>query len=321
MAVRSPLYWSGTELKEMSAAQVTDWVEYIADNLYGNSPTVTLSVVSSGGNLGGIDDTRKAAGAYLSYVSSYPTEANTDEPYTVTVTHDKISRSATIVAGQADTNLTRWPVYYDGSQIKAMNIVDVRDTFIYPALTRISSGNMHKGTYLISTSSFYGPGVTEVSGSSTPIFTDTRADTAAYAAGSIPETQDQPTTITNYYLHRVDANFLTSTSQPTERPLFINSFNSSYDLYEYDTPGGYHDLDAFFQQEIRAEATSASGYTLYYEFGGTGNTLGTGMVDTILNGSGNYQTRFVGADDYRAQEFPNGTQTTAATYYLKIKLV
>ena len=32
------------------------------------------------------------------------------------------------------------------------------------------------------------------------------------------------------------------------------------------------------------------------------------MVDTRLNGSGNYQTRFVNADDYRAQEFPNGHQ-------------
>ena len=42
------------------------------------------------------------------------------------------------------------------------------------------------------------------------------------------------------------------------------------------------------------------------------------MVDTILDGSGNYQTRFVNTDDYRAQEFPNGSVTTAATYYLRI---
>jgi hypothetical protein len=42
------------------------------------------------------------------------------------------------------------------------------------------------------------------------------------------------------------------------------------------------------------------------------------MADTKLDGSGNYQTRFVGADDYRAQEFPNGTAQTINTYYLKI---
>jgi hypothetical protein len=42
------------------------------------------------------------------------------------------------------------------------------------------------------------------------------------------------------------------------------------------------------------------------------------MGDTILNGSGNYQTREVNADDYRAQEFPDGSAVTAATYYLRI---
>ena len=34
------------------------------------------------------------------------------------------------------------------------------------------------------------------------MFTDTRADTSAYTAGGIPETLDQPTTVTNYFLHR-----------------------------------------------------------------------------------------------------------------------
>jgi len=43
------------------------------------------------------------------------------------------------------------------------------------------------------------------------------------------------------------------------------------------------------------------------------------MVNTILNGSGNYQQRFVNADDYRAQEFPNGSVTTASTTFLKIQ--
>ena len=42
------------------------------------------------------------------------------------------------------------------------------------------------------------------------------------------------------------------------------------------------------------------------------------MADTILTGSGDYQTRQVDADDYRAQEFPNGTASTSNTWYLKI---
>ena len=57
-----------------------------------------------------------------------------------------------------------------------------------------------------------------------------------------------------------------------------------------------------------------------YEIGtSTANyTKGTGIADTRLNGSGNYQTRFVNADDYRAQEFPDGSPTTINTYYLRV---
>ena len=51
---------------------------------------------------------------------------------------------------------------------------------------------------------------------------------------------------------------------------------------------------------------------------GTGEIRGTGMSDTRLNGSGNYQTRQV-SDDYRAQEFPDGTPTSISTYYLRIQ--
>ena len=70
----------------------------------------------------------------------------------------------------------------------------------------------------------------------------------------------------------------------------------------------------------KTAADSADGYALSYTLGttATGNTRGSGMADTILDGSGNYQTRFVNTDDYRAQEFPNGSVTTAATYYLRI---
>ena len=42
------------------------------------------------------------------------------------------------------------------------------------------------------------------------------------------------------------------------------------------------------------------------------------MADTKLNGSGNYQQLLAGLDDYRSQEFPNGSAATVATYYLRI---
>ncbi len=43
------------------------------------------------------------------------------------------------------------------------------------------------------------------------------------------------------------------------------------------------------------------------------------MTNTILNGSGNYQQRFVNADDYRAQEFPDGTLVAVNTFELNLE--
>jgi hypothetical protein len=48
------------------------------------------------------------------------------------------------------------------------------------------------------------------------------------------------------------------------------------------------------------------------------NTRGTGMVDTKLNGDGDYQQEYINTDDYRSQEFPNGSAVTISTYNLRI---
>ena len=37
----------------------------------------------------------------------------------------------------------------------------------------------------------------------TAVFTDTRADTSSLYSSGIPETLDQPTNISNYYLHKI----------------------------------------------------------------------------------------------------------------------
>ena len=145
--------------------------------------------------------------------------------------------------------------------------------------------------------------------SATPIYVDTRADTSAYTAGGIGETLDQPTTITSYYLHRVDGSNTSYTA-----PLFVNSGNNIqiFDANAFQT---------LLQEWIRhTAASSTDGYKITYEIGtsGSGETRGTSIVDTRLNGSGNYQTRFVDANDYRAQEFPNGSPTTINTYNLRI---
>lgn len=307
MAVRKPLYYTGGNLREMTTAMVA---EVVAATVYQYSldPGVTLSVVGSSGTLAAITDTRLQAGAVGNDVTNFDTEAETANVSTVTVTYDKISHANASVTPTADS-VKLWPVYYNASsQIQAMTLADIKDTFLHPAidlLTAATTTTAQAGTYHISTQ-------TSVTGStlvsSTAIFTDTRANAGAYSADGIGETLDQPTTITNYYLHRVDG------ASPTyTEPYFIDSNN---DIKEY-TASAFNTL---IQGWIRYTAASSSdGYAISYNIGasGSGNNRGSGIVDTKLNGS-TYATLNPSTDDYRSQEFPFGSATTIATYFLRI---
>ena len=308
MAVRTPLINNSGNIKEMSSTQVGEIVDQVVYQ-YSLNPGVTLSVIGSGGNLSSISDTRLQAGAASTSASSFPSEATTAEPSTVTVNYQRLNSANASLTPTADTGKT-WPAYYNSSgHIQAMNLQDVKDTFLHPAIDLLSTSStttQQGGTYTISTSTSLS-GATNVSG--TPIYSDTRADTSAYTAGGIGETQDQPTTITNYYLHRINGTNISYTA-----PFFITASNH---LQEFNTTT----FDSLLQEWIRyTAASSTDGYAISYSIGtsGSGNTRGSGIVDTKLNGAGNYQTRFVNANDYRAQEFPNGTPTTINTYNLRI---
>ena len=309
MAVRKPLYYVSNNLKQMSTSMVDEIVSYIIYR-YALNPSVTLSRVSSGGNLGTITDTRKKAGAYSTRVDRFPTESETAEPGTVTVSYSRINQSVATVSPTSDTGKT-FPVYLNASnQIQAMSLTDIKDTFLHPAidlLTSGSTGTSQGGTYKIA-SSTSSSGSTVVSTSA--VFSDTRANTGAYTSGGIPESLDQPTTITNYYLHKIDAGSAPSFTLP-----FV--IDSNNNLQQMTTTN----FNTLYDDWIRyTAASSTDGYSIRYNLGtsGSGNTRGSGMGDTRLNGSGNYTTRFVNTDDYRAQEFPNGTAATVNTYYLRI---
>ncbi len=303
MAVRQPLYYnSSNQIQAMTTAMVDEVVDQIVFHLP-PPPGVPLPVVGSGGSLDAMSDTRLQAGAASTSTTAFPSEATTAEPSVVTVSYDKITETRATVTPTTDTGKT-WPVYYNSSnQIQAMSLADVKDTFLHPAIDLLSSGStgtQQGGTYHITTSS---------SGavSSTAVFANTQADTSLYTAGGIGETLDQPTTLTSYYLHQ-----LAGSDTSYTLPLFVTGSDMLQSFPEAT-------FESLIQEWIRYTAvSSADGYSISYNIGGSGNNRGSGMADTRLNGSGNYQTRFVNTDDYRAQEFPNGTATTINTYYLKI---
>lgn len=308
MTARTPLYYNGSQLQEMKSTDISA-LQSLAVYYYAQNPSRTLSVVGSGGDLTSIDDTRLQAGAASTSSGGYPSEATTAEPSVVTVSYQRITQSAASVTTTSDTGKT-FPVYWNGTQVQAMTEQDFIDTFIYPAVNLLASGSTtsdQAGTYFISTSSSVA-GATLVS--STPVFSDTRADTTLYQAGEIEETLDQPQTINNYYLHIING-VLTAPSNP---PIYIDASNN---LKQYSTA----EIGTLMAEFVRDQVVNSStGYQISYNIDGSlGTARGTAMANTILTGgSGNYQTRFVDANDYRAQEFPDGTPSTANTYTFKI---
>jgi hypothetical protein len=281
---------------------------------YGASPTVALTVdTGSAGNLTAMSDTRLKAGATSQSSTAFVAEGTTAEPGTVTVTYDAIhlaytsSGSISKTADDGDT----FPMYLDGSNnLQALNLADFKDTLLHPAIDLMiasaDSDNTAK-SFTITNSSTAATGYTNVS--TTAVFTDTRADTSAYSAAGIPETLDQPSTITNYYLHQKNN---MSAPTPSVFPLVTDS---SGNLNQMSTST----IDSVLGAWLRFTAAhSTDGYKITYDTATSGgNTKGTAMVDTKLDGSGNYQTLQSG-DDYRSQEFPNGSAATVTTYNLRI---
>lgn len=310
MAVRAPLYFDGTDLKEMSTAMVDEWKQKLIYH-YSLDPSVDLTVVaSSGAGIAGMDDTRLIAGTYVSGTSTFPSPAATPDVSTLNFFYDKINEAYTNVTPTSDTGTT-FPVYYDGSDIRAMNLTDVQDTFLYPCIDLMVASALSAntaGTYHVENTTTY-TGSTRVS--ATPVFTDTRADAGAYTASGIPEALDQPTTITNYYLFVVNGVDVT----PSQEPIYVDGSNNlrRYTTAEATTLLGEH------LREVASENTG--GYKINYRVDASATagyqTRGDLMVDTKLNGS-TYRTLQVDTYDYRSQEHPSGTATTINSYRLQI---
>lgn len=306
MAVRTPLFLNGTDLQEMNVNQINsikDRVRY----LYAADNPVTLDVVGSGGNLGTIYDSRRTAGAYSSSATSYPSEATTAEPGTVTIGYSRIMQYTSSQTQPADTNSRNWPMYWDGSALRSMSTADMLDTFVRPAIASLAADGQ-PGIYSVHTA-YSLSGYTLVR-EVVPVFSDTRANTGAYSAGGIPEAVDQPFTVTNYYLHRknnIAAPVMTA-------PLFLTSSN---DIQQFSQSA----FDADVQDLVRWAALNDPGYRIRYNWNGAGASLGMTAMNSVLTGAGNYQTRFVNANDYRAQEFPDGGASFSVAGSLKVNLV
>lgn len=303
MAIRRPVNWNGTGFQDFTDAEMAA-VQLEIIRLYGVNPSVVLSVVSSGGSLGNLTDTRLQAGAGTTDVTDFDTVGELQDVSTISVTWGKVNQALSGIA--LDKANFSYPVYRVSGGVRAMTSTDFYDTFIDPALATLSgsdSGTSTAGTYTISSTTSLS-GATEVSGSNTAIFVDTRADADAYTADGLSETRDQPENITSYYLHRHD-----------------QASAGAFTKYVCHTPGS-GDCTHMSRTNIRKQLRTAIQYhaeqELSYNFS-SGTSRGTAIIDTARTNS-KYLTFQVDANDYRAQEVPDEglAAQTITTYRLYI---
>lgn len=315
MAVHRPLIIKDNKhIQEMTTGQVLDMHRRIA-YLYVQNPTVTVSRVSSGGNISPnmVDERyrsgtakRNTSGVWPA-VTSFPTEAQTGEPVKLSFTYDRISTATSSHA--TNPSYTLKPVRVDGSNgVREMSFSDMIDTFIDPVVDYIETGTsatQSAGAYFISTSSSIS-NCTNLG----VVYTDTKANVSGYLASNIgtANTTQDVFTSTNYNLFRNNGS-----NVQNRTPLIIDGERGLRHMT-------WTEFDNFFQPLIQHYIYGETGYTLRYNVDGNGTTKGSVMVNNVLNGvTGNFTTYKATLDDYRAQEFPNGTNSTPHSYRLKVE--
>ncbi len=333
MAVRTPVYWDGTSIVEMTANQI----QKIKDRcvyLHGDATyrSIDLLVDGVGTSIRRMIDSRDIAGAATSNTTSFANNnthisSNPAIDAGATTTYDKISLSAVVPSDPGDPNNINYPLFYDGNGVlQTMTQNDMYDTFINDATDVIIDGTDRGGTYRIYTDTSGLPNHTLVNG--TAVFTDQQFNKAVH--GSVTTTSNQdilplastdlPVTEQNYYLWRTDQ----TASGDYTLPLFFNTDN------QFETKDSAT-VDTLLGTLLGFSTASRSSYRIGYDIEGVGtdsasispllaaNTpagRGSSITDTTLNSSVRINNQ--DADNYRSQSLPTGGNETETTYTLKI---
>ena len=335
MTVRRALVTKSDEAIKEYTDSDKDQIHKRIARCYADNPSVFLEVVALGGNLTpAMADTRYRSGpakkstgnqdAVDDGAAEYPQEADTGEPeQIVEATYDKISQSRIDPGGHPSYyDWAAKPVYMEhDNSIREMSFQDVMDTFIDPVVDKIqlnSTDARAGGTFFISTATSH-TNCTDLG----VVFTDTVTDTSVGAGlsfdpaaiGTDDTYQEGTAIVQNTFRLFKNDGVLETYRLPLVIDKTSNGRNNPAGLREM-TQNEFHQL---FCGLIRAQIYNGGGHTLEYNINGIGTAKGTSMTNSELTGvTGNYQTRFVGTDDYRAQEFPNGTVAVVDTWTLRL---
>ena len=337
MAIVRPMKRVGSDLRAMTSAEVTQIIDECI-RLYGNNPGISLTVTTDAAatsfeqKLATIIDRRLPAGP--ANISASPNPSPGAAPSFVEVNY--INTLQRYEYGSTDFPYKKrstssyqnysYPLFYVDTPtqyLRAMSWVDMYDTFISSALTRLASGTTtpaeNAGTYFVSTATSE-TDATLVS--STPIAKDTISDISEYL-DDLPEVEDQPDAAeTSWYLHRVNA----AAEGPV--PLPVTMFGDD-GLRTLDKPK-FRDMLLDLMQYWAYDPANSTNTSIRYQYGtstfltGQGmNQRGSGITDTYTT---NYFERTgqnapnPSATEYYSQQVPTGTATVQSTNYLGIGL-
>jgi hypothetical protein len=247
-----------------------------------------------------------------------------------------------------------YPLYRSVSGASAtlqpMTRQDMLDTFWLPAVKRMmiadTSNSDTAGTFITTTTTtltnHYDAGTTgsALGNPSNPviIFSNTKANISGFASGDLPETLDQTTGTTNYYLQRRNASstqgqmtYVLGFTDGTEQELrAIPSTTMGLQLREIarygSTFGNIAQAIGSKRGRIRYNVIDNSttvGQNLIASYtGNDSDSVPLGVIrSTITNtayNSSTYRTQLVG-DDYRSQEVPAGSEVTVNDWKFLIR--
>jgi len=308
MAARTPVYFdeSTNDIIGMSSNQINNIVRRVT-YLYGENPSIALNVVANNGSLDAMTDTRLRAGTGDTNASDYPAVTTGSA---ISETWDVIDESNTDATPPADTNNIAFPMYYDGSDLKAMTQQDFYDTFITPAIDLLAASDTDEataaGTYTIRSFTPFG-NHTQIG----VVFEDTINDISKYTAAGIPEAVDQHLVETTYYLYRREYG-----TAPTIRAPLIATSSGHLKTVPLST------FDTQLTNALKYNLYNVTGNRLSYQIEDLDNyqyePRGTLITNTRYNAHA-LEKYFGDADDYRAQYFVSGSTDDFNNYYLTLR--
>jgi len=261
MTVRSPLYYTDSgNFQEFSVAELNDIYAAVKRQFLA-SPSVTLTVVNSGGNLGNISETQVIASPVRNNNRNFGNNTATlGNISTGTVQYSRINQTLNPPASGFNVSGfktgafgTNPPIYMnDSGNFEPFTDSDFLDTFVKPAVQSFSSASADP-LYQIAQNNATPAGYSRVS--NTPVYVDNNANISAYGSGALPEARTQGTVINSYYLvrkaqsgvtnQRTDVTYQAISTSGTGLKVNVSKVGTAYQLSINDGGQNYAPADTF----------------------------------------------------------------------------